>query len=61
MIRDSDGVRVRIIIAPEEIREIEAVAEPVRASMRQMFERYKPNHGNGDQEANGSILMTNPG
>jgi hypothetical protein len=39
----------------QEIRGIEAVAEPVRASVRQMFERYKPNHGNGEEEANGSI------
>jgi hypothetical protein len=37
-----------ITIAPEEIREIEAVSEPVRASVRQMFDRYKPNDGNGD-------------
>ena len=44
-----------ITIAPQEIREIEAVAEPVRASVRQMFERYKPNHSNGDQKSNGSI------
>jgi hypothetical protein len=47
-----------ITIAPEEIREIEAVAEPVRASVRQMFERYKPNHGNGDQETNGSVSLS---
>ena len=38
-----------ITIAPQEIREIEAVAEPVRASVRQMFDKYRPNHGNGDQ------------
>jgi hypothetical protein len=38
-----------ITITPEEVRDIEAVMEPVRASVRQMFERYKPNHGNGDQ------------
>jgi hypothetical protein len=44
-----------ITIAPQEIREIEAVAEPVRASVRQMFDRYKPNHGNGEEETNGSI------
>jgi hypothetical protein len=37
-----------ITITPQEIREIEAVAELVRASVRQMFERYKPNHGNGN-------------
>ena len=49
-----------ITIAPEEIREIEAVAEPVRASVRQMFERYKPNHDNGEEETNGSISMTYP-
>jgi hypothetical protein len=47
-----------ITIAPEEIREIEAVAEPVRASVRQMFDRYKPNHGNGDQEKNGSVSLS---
>ena len=44
-----------ITIAREEIREIEAVAEPVRASVRQMFDRYKPNHGKGEEETNGSI------
>jgi hypothetical protein len=44
-----------ITIAREEIREIEAVAEPGRASVRHMFERYKPNHGNGDQGAKESI------
>jgi hypothetical protein len=44
-----------ITIAPQEIREIEAVAEPVRASVREMFDRYKPNHGNADQETNGSV------
>jgi hypothetical protein len=49
-----------ITIAPQEIREIEAVAEPVRASVRQMFERYKPNHDNGEEETNGSISMTYP-
>jgi hypothetical protein len=49
-----------ITIALEEIREIEAVAEPVRTSVRQMFERYNPNHGNGDQETNGSVSMTYP-
>jgi hypothetical protein len=38
-----------ITIAPEEIWDIEAVAEPVRASVRQMFDRYRPDHGNGDQ------------
>jgi hypothetical protein len=32
-----------ITIAREEIREIEAVAEPVRASVWEMFDRYKPN------------------
>jgi hypothetical protein len=47
-----------ITIAPQENREIEAVAEPVRASVRQMFERYKPNHGNGDQETNGSVSLS---
>src|SRR6516225_6203706 len=30
-----------ITITPQEIQEIEAVAEPVRASVREMFERYK--------------------
>ena len=25
------------------------------ASVWQMFERYKPNHGNGEEETNGSI------
>jgi len=44
-----------ITIAPQEIREIEAVAEPVRASVRQMFDRYRSTHGDGDQETNGSI------
>jgi hypothetical protein len=44
-----------ITIAPQEIREIEAVAEPVRVSVREMFDRYKPNHGKGDQETNGSV------
>jgi hypothetical protein len=38
-----------ITIAPAEIREIEAVAEPVRASVREMFERYKPSHGKGEE------------
>ena len=47
-----------ITIAPAEIREIEAVAEPVRTSVREMFDRYKPNHGNGEQETNGSISMS---
>jgi hypothetical protein len=44
-----------ITITRQEIREIEAVAEPVRASVRQMLDRYKPNHGNGDQETNESV------
>jgi hypothetical protein len=44
-----------LLVTIAEIRDIEAVAEPIRASVRQMFERYKPNHGSGDQEANGSI------
>jgi hypothetical protein len=48
------------ILPSQEIREIEAVAEPVRTSVREMFDRYKPNHGNGEQETNGSISMTYP-
>jgi hypothetical protein len=44
-----------ITIAPQEIREIEAVAEPVRASVRQMFDKYRPNQGNGDEQASESI------
>ena len=47
-----------ISISPTEIREIEAKAEPVRTSVRQMFDRYKPNHGNGDQEASSSVSMS---
>ena len=38
-----------------EVRDIEAVAEPVRASVRQMFERYKPHHGSGEEEANAPV------
>jgi len=38
-----------ITIAPAEIREIETVAEPVRASVREMFERYKPSQGKGEE------------
>jgi hypothetical protein len=37
-----------ITITPEEVRDIEAVMEPVRASVREMFDRYRPNHGNGE-------------
>jgi hypothetical protein len=52
---------ISITIAPQEIREIEAVAEPVRTSVREMFDRYKRHHGNGDQETSGSISTTYPG
>jgi hypothetical protein len=44
-----------ITITPEEVRDIEAVMEPVRASVRHMFERYKPNHGNAEAKTNGSV------
>ena len=44
-----------ITISPAEIRDIEALAEPVRASVRQMFEQYRPLHGNGEEETNGSV------
>jgi hypothetical protein len=47
-----------ITITPEEVRDIEAVMEPVRASVRQMFDRYKPNRGNTGQETNRSISMS---
>jgi hypothetical protein len=44
-----------ITIAPQEIREIEAVAEPVRQSVKALYATYRPNQGNGD--ANGSVSM----
>lgn len=45
-----------ITVSPQEIREIEAVAEPVRESVRAMYERYRPQAlGNGNRESSGPI------
>jgi hypothetical protein len=41
-----------ITIAPQEIREIEAVAEPIRASVRQMSVRLKSGCSSNDPKAN---------
>jgi hypothetical protein len=50
-----------ITIAPQEIREIEQRAEPVRQSVRKKFEQYQLSHGNGegngDQDASASVSM----
>jgi hypothetical protein len=37
-----------IAITPEEVREIEAQADPVRRRVAAMFERYRPAFGNGN-------------
>jgi len=42
-------------IAAEEVRAIEAVAEPSRQKVRRMFAAYRPSHGNGDQAASSSV------
>jgi len=47
-----------ITIAPQEIREIEAIAESVRASVKERLRQYRPSQRNGDQERNGSVSMT---
>jgi hypothetical protein len=42
-----------ITVSPEEIREIEAHAEPIRPSVRQMYEHYRPGApANGNGHAN---------
>jgi hypothetical protein len=42
-----------ITISPQEVREIEATAEPVRESVRKMYEQYRPSLGNGNGNGNG--------
>jgi hypothetical protein len=44
-------------ITLEEVRAIEAQAEPVRERVKEMFEAYRPNQGNGDADTGSSISM----
>jgi hypothetical protein len=44
-----------ITITPQEIRGIEAVAEPTRLKVRQMLEEYQARRTNDEEETNGSI------
>jgi hypothetical protein len=44
-----------ITIASEEIREIEAQAEPVREKVGRMFAAYRPGHGNGNGEGPNTV------
>ena len=46
-----------ITISAEEVKQIEAVAEPVRQSVKALYAQYRPSQGNGDQNANGSVLL----
>ena len=41
-----------ITITPQEVREIEAVAEPVRQSVKALYAAHRPNQGNGDHAVN---------
>ena len=54
--RDDDGFVLQnnlvITISQSETRQIEAAAEPVRHSVREMFARYKPLPSNGDAKPN---------
>jgi hypothetical protein len=47
-----------ISISPEEAKEIESKAAPVRESVRQMLEAYRPNQDNGDQEVSGAVSLS---
>jgi hypothetical protein len=46
-----------ITIAPEEIREIEAVAEPVRKKVKKLYEQYRPNQNKDDRVGNGAASL----
>jgi hypothetical protein len=48
-----------ITITPEEIREIEAQAEPVRQSVKEMYSHYKKDRRSGEEQfaADSAVLM----
>ena len=47
-----------ISISADEVKQIEAVAEPVRQSVKALYAAYRPNQGNGDQNASPSVSLS---
>jgi hypothetical protein len=47
-----------ISISPQEVREIEAQAEPVRQSVKALYAAYRPNQGNGNGEGQRTVDVT---
>jgi hypothetical protein len=47
-----------INISPEEVREIEAQAEPVRQSVKALYAAYRPLQGNGNGEGQRTVDVT---
>jgi hypothetical protein len=50
-----------ITFSPEELREIEVQAEPVRQSVRKMYQQYRPILGNGNGQAAAPIPPADTG
>jgi hypothetical protein len=45
------GSTLSITIGPQEAREIEAVAEPCRERVKELYSRYRPNQTGGEEKA----------
>jgi hypothetical protein len=46
-----------ISISPEEVREIEAVADPIRSKVHEMFSSYRPELGNGSKNGEPKVVV----